>query len=432
MLDTLWKREETEGVTGALSHDPVLYCILAAATAVAWVYTIELDLLILYTFRRRKGLYFWSLLISSWGCTLHALGFILKFLVGSPWLLTLPFITVGWVAMVTGQAFVLFSRLHLVVRNRRTLRLVLFMIIFDALAFHVPMIIFTYGSNSPNAAFWVPMFNVYERIQLTAFCLQEFAIATIYIIATVRLLGSIYHSMTRKVMLQLLIINFICIGMDIVLICLEFTGNYVSEASIKPMIYAIKLKLEFAVLNQLMGLTKAGFTEENRFQGRYHDGGHELRHPRAGPCSQGDPESTVSPKKQGTWATARAIRGSLSTTAAKTSVSHPEHIYQTKQVEIMSRPKSPSNGDSSTSSTATTVAGGNNGGPHATVGPPVSSLMGTNIVHMPAETRPTRGSRVVDPDGRDASPVSEGEKRILRTSQDSEREGTRWIDGTDH
>ena len=38
--------------------------------------------------------------------------------------------------MVTGQAFVLFSRLHLVVRNRKTLRLVLFMIIFNAFALH--------------------------------------------------------------------------------------------------------------------------------------------------------------------------------------------------------------------------------------------------------------------------------------------------------
>ena len=94
MVPSLWKRA-TEGVTGALEIDALQYCILAAGTAIAWAYTIELDLLILYTFRRRKGLYFWSLLISSWGCTLHALGFILKFLVGATWLAVLPFIEVG-------------------------------------------------------------------------------------------------------------------------------------------------------------------------------------------------------------------------------------------------------------------------------------------------------------------------------------------------
>ena len=452
MLPTLFIRE-TKGVTGTLPYDPVQYCILAAGTAIAWAYTIELDLLIMYTFRRRKGLYFWSLLISSWGCSLHALGFILKFLVGSSWLINLPFIevgmlryppthqckkigpltakTTGWVAMVTGQAFVLFSRLHLVVRNRRTLRLILFMIIVDALVFHVPTICFTYGSNSPNAEFWAPKFNIMERIQLTGFCLQEFVIATVYIVATVRLLGSIYHSMTRKVMLQLLIINCICIGMDIVLIGLEFTNNYVGEASVKPMIYSIKLKLEFAVLNQLMGLTKAGFTEENHFQGRPHNHGHEMHRARPAVSSSQDPEAALSGKKQGTWTTARAIRGSFSNRDGRQpSLSHPDHIYQTKQVEVLSHPKSPSNANMSTSSTSTAVASGNGtggSGPNANAN--VNSLMGTSIVHMPSDA-PRRG-RTIDPDGRDSSPISEGEKGILRRSQDSEKEGTRWIEGLD-
>jgi hypothetical protein len=94
MLGSLIERSTT-GVTGALQYDPVQYCIIAAGTAIAWAYTIELDLVIFYTFRRRKGLYFWSLLISSWGASLHALGFILKFLVGTSWLVDLPFVEVG-------------------------------------------------------------------------------------------------------------------------------------------------------------------------------------------------------------------------------------------------------------------------------------------------------------------------------------------------
>ena len=95
MLGSLIERAEVKGVTGALAYNPFEYCLIAAGTAIAWAYTIELDLVIFYTFRRRKGLYFWALLISSWGCTLHALGFILKFLVGASWLVDLPFIEVG-------------------------------------------------------------------------------------------------------------------------------------------------------------------------------------------------------------------------------------------------------------------------------------------------------------------------------------------------
>ncbi|KAL6722015.1 hypothetical protein ACLMJK_001120 [Lecanora helva] len=398
----------TTGVTGALPYDPVEYCILAAGTAIAWAYTIELDLVIFYTFRRRKGLYFWALLICSWGCSLHALGFILKFLVGTSWAVDLPFIEIGWVAMVTGQAFVLYSRLHLVVRNQQTLQYILAMIIFDAFALHLPTIIFTCGSNSPNSAFWTPKFNIMERIQLVGFCVQEFIISTVYITSTVRLLGSIYHSMTRKVMIQLLCINFICIGMDIILIGLEFTNNYVGEAAIKPMIYAIKLKLEFAVLNQLMGLTKAGFTEENQWRGQEHAASHELRNRTL--ATKVDAEAPAE-RKTGGWATTGK--------GFRTSLTHPEQIFQTHHVDVVSEPKTK---EVSNASSSTAVAVG-----ELTQPPPkVKSLMGTPIVHMPgrARNRP-------DPEGRNHSP-SESEKEIFRKSTDSEKEGTRWIEGDGH
>ena len=315
--------------------------------------------------------------------------------------------------MVTGQAFVLYSRLHLVVRNQNTLRYLLWMIIADAICLHTPTIVFTYGSNSANADFWTPKFNVMERIQLIGFCLQEFVISTIYILSTVRLLGSIYHSMTRKVMLQLIAINGICIGMDIVLIGLEFSNQYVGEAAIKPMIYSIKLKLEFAVLNQLMGLTKAGFTEENHWRGGEHGDGHELRNRVYG--SKVDNEAPAPERKVGNWTTARGLRnGSFSGNGM--SVTHPDQIYKTHKIEVVTEPKSKD--VSTNSSTTTAVAVG-----HDNVPPKVKSLMGTTMM----AGRATRIS-CPDPEGRQHSP-SESEKEIFRKSTDSEKEGTRWIDG---
>ena len=53
--------------------------------------------------------------------------------------------------------------------------------------------------------------------------------------------------------------------MDIILICLEYTGEYTGEASVKSMLYAFKLKLEVAVLNQLVGLIQAGLTDNGRW-----------------------------------------------------------------------------------------------------------------------------------------------------------------------
>lgn len=93
MWETLTKR--AEGVVGNLEFEPVQYCILAACSALAWAYCFEITLLAFYTFRRWSGLYFYSLLICAWGCSGHALGFVLKFMTTTHSGAFLPFIEIG-------------------------------------------------------------------------------------------------------------------------------------------------------------------------------------------------------------------------------------------------------------------------------------------------------------------------------------------------
>ncbi|KAI4242008.1 MAG: hypothetical protein L6R40_004235 [Gallowayella cf. fulva] len=321
--------------------------------------------------------------------------------------------------MVTGQAFVLYSRLHLVVRNQKTLRYVLWLIIVDAFIFHIPTIVFTVGINSPNQPAWQQKFNIMERIQLVGFCLQEFLISTIYIVSTVRILGSVYHSMTRKVMLQLILINFVCIGMDIVLIGLEFSGKYVGEASIKPMVYAIKLKLEFTVLNQLMGLSKAGFTEGSRWMGNggpsHHS--HELKERTFN--SSADPEAPPPRRAVGTWASVgpRAIRGSVSNGRAMAE-ENDGHILKTQDIEVVTENAATKDPSMSSSSTAVTGASG----PTLPTEQPskVKQLMGTaSNVYLPG-----RRERTSRPDPTRSQSPSESEKEIIRSSSDDEKGGT--------
>ncbi len=229
--------------------------------------------------------------------------------------------------LILGQAFVLYSRLHLIVRNQRTLRMVLAMILFNAVALHVPTIITFFGANSPDSANWIDKFNVVERVQLAGFCVQEFIISTIYVYTTTRLLGSTYHNLSKKVMGQLILINCICIGMDIILICLEYTNQYIGEASMKPMIYAIKLKLEFTVLNQLVGLAKGSLTEGHRWQGGQ---GNELKDRYA--FNDLDRKSRL-----GTQTSARAVRYS---TNPEGPYPEPSGILRVQHTEILSEPAS--------------------------------------------------------------------------------------------
>ncbi|KAL1965349.1 hypothetical protein VTN77DRAFT_5786 [Rasamsonia byssochlamydoides] len=159
--------------------------------------------------------------------------------------------------MVTGQSMVLFSRLHLVVQNPKVLRRVLYMIVVDAVLLHVPTTVLTYGSNfDPDNVHIINGYNIMERIQMTAFCLQEFIISGIYIYETVGLLKADPEPGSRRLMYRLVTINLLIILMDIGLLVTEYLNFYIIETTLKATVYSVKLKLEFAVLGKLVNLVR--------------------------------------------------------------------------------------------------------------------------------------------------------------------------------
>lgn len=252
---------------GSLVYYLPIYMMASAFTAIAWYNVIELNVLIYMTFKKKRGLYYWSLMISSWGCVLHGLGFILKWWLYGPIYLADAVITVGWYAMVTGQAFVLYSRLHLVVRNLKILNYVLAIIIIDACILHPPTTVMTFATSkatNPNYAQFVLAFSYIEKIQMTIFCLQEFFISSIYVFETLRLLKPAYNGKSRAVMLHLVYVNVFIVMMDIILLGVEYASLYTVEVCLKPFIYSIKLKLEFVVLNQLRLLARGGIAQGER------------------------------------------------------------------------------------------------------------------------------------------------------------------------
>ena len=123
--------------------------VIASFTTIAWVNTIELQVRIWTGFKRYSGLYFWSLLLSSWGCAFHPLSFLmLDFGIWKNAHVAGVVIGVSWWCMVTGQALVLYSRLHLVVRDKRKIRWVLVMIITNFFILHIPIMILSQTVSS--------------------------------------------------------------------------------------------------------------------------------------------------------------------------------------------------------------------------------------------------------------------------------------------
>ncbi|KAF3017712.1 hypothetical protein E8E14_002272 [Neopestalotiopsis sp. 37M] len=230
--------------------------------SIALYNVLELNYMVLGTFRRRKGLYFWSLIVATWGIAVNTIGYLLEHLhLISNAALYSALICIGWVCMVTGQSVVLYSRLHLVLSDDRIRRAVLYMIIFDAIAMHVPVTVLVFGSNSSNPQPFFRPYSIYEKIQLTVFFIQECIISGLYVWETIKLLRVTRDIRgkrgARRVLGHLIFVNIVVIVLDISVLALEFSDFYDLQTGYKPLVYSIKLKMELSILNRLVELTRS-------------------------------------------------------------------------------------------------------------------------------------------------------------------------------
>lgn len=121
-----------------------MWIFIAAMTILATYNAVELVVMVYLTFSKYRGLYFYSLLVSALAIIPYSLGFLLDLLdvtTGNTRWFAITLITIGWWPMVTGQAVVLWSRLHLIVvgeKGEKIVRWAKWMIVMDALIFHLP------------------------------------------------------------------------------------------------------------------------------------------------------------------------------------------------------------------------------------------------------------------------------------------------------
>ncbi|KAI9652761.1 MAG: hypothetical protein M1831_006563 [Alyxoria varia] len=245
------------GITGGYDgENQIILRALTAFSAIAWYNAIELIVLVLCRFKRKKGLYFWSMLITAISIIVYQTGAWGK-MVGIPQykLLTTTFLNVGWIFMIVGHSIVLYSRLHLITQNRKVLMFVLWMIIINSTLMYIPTTALTYGSNvttQPALGMYAHGYSIMERIQMTMFTVQELTISGIYLWEVGRFLRVIMELHTRKLLYELLMVNIILIILDVVLLSVEYENLYQIEVTLKGMVYSIKLKMELAVLSKLV------------------------------------------------------------------------------------------------------------------------------------------------------------------------------------
>ncbi|GAB1200436.1 hypothetical protein APSETT444_009809 [Aspergillus pseudonomiae] len=217
-------------VTGSYTgNSDGLRITITTFVVIAWYNSIELLVLIFSIFKQYKGIYFWSLLISTAGILPYSIGFFMKF-------------------------FDL--TLHLVVQNTRVLNFVCGMIIANVFLLHIPTTVLTYAANYMQSYKYLHAYNIMERVQVAGFCAQELIISGIYIWETTRMLKLNPNRDNRNIILQLFMMNMVCILMDIALIAVECANYYIYQTTLKATVYSIKLKIEYGVLNKLIYIAK--------------------------------------------------------------------------------------------------------------------------------------------------------------------------------
>ncbi|KAK5065035.1 hypothetical protein LTR84_000870 [Exophiala bonariae] len=247
----------TQGFSPTVGWDAEAIIVVVCVT-LSFYNCVELLVLVLTSFRQWRGLYFFSLVIASIGVIPYCLGFLLEYFHLLVFWASMLFSSIGWTMLITGQAFVLYSRLGLILTDAKILKGVKWMIIIDAIVFHCGTTIIQYGTayGSHKASFTHALFYM-EKIQMTGFTVQEFIISGIYLWKTVQLLRMIQREGTRRVMWELLTINIVIILMDIALLAMEYKALRAMERAFKSVIYSVKLKLEFAVLGRLVDLVQS-------------------------------------------------------------------------------------------------------------------------------------------------------------------------------
>jgi hypothetical protein len=132
------------------------------------------------------------------------------------------------------------------------------MIIADVFILHLPTMVAQIGVVTKIHRNWVSWYPAMEKVQIVGFTIQETIISGIYIYMARRMVQKAYNDHTKQCIRLLILVQVACILLDVPFIVLAYTEIFLLKATLTSFAYAIKLKLEFIVLNQLIGIVKHG------------------------------------------------------------------------------------------------------------------------------------------------------------------------------
>ncbi|KAL5341222.1 hypothetical protein BJX70DRAFT_62642 [Aspergillus crustosus] len=236
----------------------VFYLLSVSFLAIAAHNTLELLLWISTFFKRRRGLYFWSILTATLSLSAFTTITILSFFKQAPVLATGIGTALCYPCLLTAQLLVLYSRLHLITQGR-ILQFVRWLIITTSILLFVPFTTCLIGLSIGSKQFLHP-FEIIEQTTILAAIVRELGVCAIYIYEAFRQLKPIMAVKGRaasRVFVHLIMVNAAVMVLDAFMIVTTFAGESGMGLTFSCVAHSIKLKMEFGVLNRLVGLLRA-------------------------------------------------------------------------------------------------------------------------------------------------------------------------------
>ena len=159
-----------------------------------------------------------------------------------------------------GSLLILWSRLHLIVNWPRVLKMLLAFIL--GILFPLYIVLAVGGSIKPGTRehyfgelFW------YRAVWIDPmFPLLEIFLACAYIALFVRFwffgTGGLVDKHVKRALLVMVIAEAFAVACDATIIALWYAKIYLARTMISPLLFALKLKVEFLVLNRLTSMSK--------------------------------------------------------------------------------------------------------------------------------------------------------------------------------
>lgn len=223
--------------------------VASAFVGITFFLFLETLFEIFRVFKKRRGLYFWSLLTCVLSTAIVNIAIVLKYLTPGTkhiWALYTLMALVGWTCYSLGQLVVLYSRLHLVADSPRLGRWVLYLICACAFLFVIPIWIVVWPAwniDKQLTTRWSAPDGIVERFTQLGFTLAETTVSGVYIHALLRLLNYKPTVRQRRVFLDLVYVNVITIALDITSTALVYLNQTGVSHPVQTFSYILKFRL---------------------------------------------------------------------------------------------------------------------------------------------------------------------------------------------